>query len=88
MSSYTYDKKCVQAFLNNQLKLYPEAVADTEQEAREFLEDVMAIVCDNEKEVVEYLEEEMDITGMSREEILGADEVFAVGDGRYLVVEG
>ena len=48
----------------------------------------MAIVCDNEKEVIEYLEEEMDITGMSREEILGADEVFAVGDGRYLVVEG
>ncbi|MCR5145410.1 MAG: glyoxalase [Lachnospiraceae bacterium] len=88
MSSYTYDKKCVKAFLDNQLKLYPEVVAETEQEAREFLEDTMAIVCDNDKEVIEYLEEEMDITGMSKQEILNADEVFAIGDGRYLVVEG
>ena len=48
----------------------------------------MAIVCDNQKEVIEYLEEEMDIAGMSREEILESEEVFPIGDGRYLIVEG
>ena len=40
------------------------------------------------QEVISYLEEEMDITGMDEEEILKAEEVFAIGDGRYLVVEG
>jgi len=30
----------------------------------------------------------MDITGMSEEEILSAEEVFSISDGRYLVVEG
>ncbi len=48
----------------------------------------MAMVCDNKDEVIEYLEDEMDIVGMEEEEILEAEEVFAIGDGRYLVVEG
>ena len=30
----------------------------------------------------------MDISGMSEEEVLSASEVFEIGDGRYLVVEG
>ena len=38
--------------------------------------------------IIEYLEDAMDITGMSEEEILSSEEVFAIGDGRYLIVEG
>ena len=83
-----YDKKVVEAFLKNQLQLFPEKVAENEQEAAEFLEDVCATVCKNKKEVIEYLEDAMDITGMSEDEILSSEEVFAIGDGRYLIVEG
>ena len=72
MSSYEYDEACIQAFLEQQLKLFPEEVAETPEEAEAFLEDCMAMVCDNKEE----------------EEILEAEEVFAIGDGRYLVVEG
>ena len=83
-----YDKLTIKAFLDNQLKLFPEKVAEDEQEAAEFLEDVCATVCKNKKEVMEYLEDAMDITGMSEDEILSSEEVFAIGDGRYLIVEG
>ena len=88
MSSYEYDEACIEAFLEQQLKLFPEEVAQGYDESEAFLEDCMAIVCDNQKEVIEYLEEEMDIAGMSREEILESEEVFPIGDGRYLIVEG
>ena len=48
----------------------------------------MAVVCKNKKEVKKYFEESgADISGMSEEEILSAEEVFVVGDGRYLIVE-
>ena len=83
-----FDKKIIEVFLANQLQLFPERVADNEQEAAEFLEDVCATVCKNKKELIEYLEDAMDITGMSEEEILSSEEVFAIGDGRYLIVEG
>ena len=83
-----YDKKTIKAFLDNQLKLFPEKVAENEEEAAEFLEDVCAVVCKNKKEVIEYLEDEMDIAGMSEDEILASEEVFDIGDGRYLIVEG
>lgn len=83
-----YDKKIIQVFLKNQLQLFPEVVAEDEQEAAEFLEDVCAIVCKNKKEVIEYLEDAMDISGMSEDEILSSEEVFDIGDGRYLIVEG
>ena len=88
MSSYEYDEACVEAFLENQLQLLPEKVAGTYEEAEDFLESCMAIVCENKKEVLEYLEEEMDNVGMDEEEVLQAEEVFDIGDGRYLVVEG
>ena len=77
-----YDKKIVEVFLKKQLQLFPEVVAEDEQEAVEFLEDVCATVCKNKKEVIEYLEDAMDITGMSEEEILSSEEVFEIGDGR------
>lgn len=83
-----YDKIVVETFLEKQLQLFPEKVAESYEEAVEFLEDVCATVCKNKKEVLEYLEEEMDITGMSEAEILSAEEVFSISDGRYLVVEG
>lgn len=88
MSSYEYDELCIQTFLRRQLQLFPEKVAETPEEAEAFLEDCMAVVCDNAKEVVAYLEDEMDIVGMDEAEILEAEEVFAIEDGRYLVVEG
>lgn len=84
-----YDDAVLKAFLDQQDKLFPEPVADTMEEAEFFLEDCMATVCKNAKEVLMYFEETgSDISGMSKEEILEAEEVFAIGDGRYLIVEG
>ena len=83
-----YDKITVETFLNNQLQLFPEKVAENYSEAEEFLEDVCAAVCANKKEVLAYLEDAMDITGMKDDEVLQSEEVFALPDGRYLIVEG
>ncbi len=47
----------------------------------------MAVVADSVKEVWEFFEEEgVDTEGADEEGILEADEVFEVGDGRYLIV--
>ena len=82
----TYDERVLRCFLEKQGQLFPEPVADTEEEAAFFLEDVMAVVVGSAKEVADYFEEEgIDTEG---EDILEAAEVFAVGDGRYLIVEG
>ncbi len=83
-----YDDACIKAFLKDQLKLFPEPVAYDEEEALEFLEDLDAVVCKNAAEVKEYMLDNLDAYGMTDEEILSAEEVFAVGDGRYLIVEG
>lgn len=84
-----FDEKVVQCFLKNQLQLYPEKVAETYEEAENFLEECMAVVVNSVKEVWEFFEEEgVDMEGADEEEILEAQEVFAVGDGRYLIVEG
>ena len=80
-----FDKKVIECFLNNQLKLFPEKVAENEAEAREFLEDNFAVVVKNKKELIEYFEEEG--VDYSKDDIASADEVFDVGDGRYLIVE-
>lgn len=84
-----FDKKVLQCFLDKQLQLYPEKVAENLEEAEEFLEECMAVVVNSVKEVWEFFEEEgVDMEGADEKEILEADEVFAVGDGRYLIVEG
>ena len=84
-----YDEVCVRAFLEQQTKLFREPVAENPAEAEEFLEDCMAVVCDNIREVRAYFDEEgADITGMSDDDLAEAEEVFALPDGRYLVVEG
>lgn len=84
-----YDEEILNYFLEHQLQLFPENVAESQEEAEKFLEDCMAVVCKNIKEVREYFDEAgMDAFGMSDEELLEASEVFAVPDGRFLVVEG
>ena len=83
-----FDHVVLQCFLEKQLQLFPEKVAETEEEAEDFLIDCMAIVVNSLKEVWEYFDEEgVDVEGMSEDEIADADEVFDVGDGRYLIVE-
>ena len=74
----------------NQGRLFPEEdVASSLEEAEAFLEECMAVVVDSAEEVQEYFEEEgIDMDGADLEELLEADEVFEVGDGRYLIVEG
>lgn len=83
-----FDEAVVQCFLDNQQQLYPEKVAETYEEAENFLEECMAVVVNSVKEVWEFFEEEgVDTEGADEEEILEADEVFDVGDGRYLIIE-
>ena len=49
----------------------------------------MAVVVHSVEEWLAYFEEEaIDTEGVMNEEILDADEVFDIGDGRYLIVEG
>ena len=86
---YEYDEECLQTFILNQGQLFDEPVAETLEEAEAFLEDCMASIVDNIGEVREFLDKEgMDVSGMSEEEIEDASEVFALSDGRYLIVEG
>lgn len=86
--SNEYDEAVLDAFLEQQEKLFPEPVAESREEADDFLSDSMAVVVDSIEEAIEYLEElGMDVAGMEEEDIAEAEEVFAVGDGRYLIVD-
>ena len=78
----------LQTFLDNQEQLFPEPVADTPEEAEAFLEDCLAVVLDNKRDVIDYIGDSMDIEGMTDEEVLDSPEVFALEDGRYLVIMG
>ncbi len=82
-----FDKEVINCFLENQSQLFDEDVATTETEAQDFLEDAMAEVVDSIEEVIEYFDEMgVDTDGMSEEEVAAQAEVFALPDGRYLVV--
>ena len=86
---HEYDDAVLACFLENQLQLFPEEVASTEEEAESFLEDCMAVVVDSAEDVLAYFDEAgIDMDGADEETILEASEVFDVGDGRYLIVEG
>jgi len=86
---YEYSEECLKVFLKNQGQLFDEPVAETMEEAEWFLEDCMAVVVKSIKEVRKYLDDAgMDVTGMSLSEIEEMAEVFSVGDGSYLIVEG
>ena len=84
-----FTEECINTFLENQEQLFPPAVAESYEAAEAFLEDCMAQVVDSIEEVREYLEESgADVEGMSDEELEDASEVFALPDGKYLIVEG
>ena len=86
---YEYEEEILEIFLKMQGQLFDEPVAETLEEADEFLDDRMAAVVDSVAEVREYFEESgADVDGMSDEELLDAAEVFAIPDGRFLMVEG
>ena len=88
ISMHEYDDAVLECFLENQSQLFPENVAETPEEAEEFLEECMAVVVDSLDEVWEYFDEEgVDLEGQDKNDILDAPEVFDVGDGRYLIVE-
>lgn len=84
-----YDDAVLKCFLEKQSQLFQDPVAENEEEAEAFLEECMAVVVNSLKEVWEYFEEAgTDIEDADEESILEASEVFEVGDGRYLIVEG
>ncbi len=83
-----YDEMCLAVFLEKQGQLFREPVAGTPEEAEEFLEDCMAVVCKDLKDVRAYFEEEgADVAGLKLADYEGLSEVFPLPDGRYLVVE-
>lgn len=82
-------KDYAEFFIENQEQLFDFPVADTLEEAMEFLEEAMAEVFDNIDELKEYLDQcGMDIVGMSDEEIIDSSEVFKLPDGKLMYVEG
>ena len=85
-----FDDAVLQCFLEKQSQLFPEGdVVSTLEEAENFLEECLAVVVNSVEEVWEYFEEEgIDVDDARGDEILEADEVFDIGDGRYLIVEG
>ncbi len=84
-----FDEECLETFLKDQGQLFDEPVAETREEAEAFLEDCMAYIAEDIDEVRTYLKDEgMDVSGLSTEQLQDASEVFALPDGRYLIVEG
>jgi len=86
---HEFDDVVLNCFLKKQSQLFSEDVVSNLDEAEAFLEECMAVVVDSIEEVLEYFDEAgIDTEGAVGDEILEASEVFEVGDGRYLIVEG
>ena len=84
-----YTEECIQTFLEKQEQLFDEPVADMYEEAEELLGDGMTVGGESIDEVRKYLSGMgADVDGMSNEELEEASEVFALPDGKYLIVEG
>ena len=83
-----YTEECIQTFLEKQGQLFDEPVAETLEEADEFLDDCCAVIQDSKKDTLSYMKDNLDCEGMDDDEILESAEVFDIGDGRYLIVEG
>ena len=82
-----FEKDVLNYFLENQGQLFDEEIASTPDEASDFLEESMSVVVENIDEVIEYFDEMgVDTEGMSEDEIRQQSEVFALPDGRFLVV--
>lgn len=85
---HEYDDAVLECFLKNQSQLFPKPVAESLEEAEDFLGECMAVVVDSVEEIIAFFEDEgIDLAGSVGEDILEAEEVFDVGDGRYLIVE-
>ena len=81
--------ECAKVFLRDQKQLFDEPVAYNLEEAREFLEDCMAVYCKDIKELREVMDDEgMDVSDLSNDELLEQLEVFKLDNGGYFFVEG
>lgn len=81
--------ECAKVFLRDQKQLFDEPVAYDLEEAKEFLEDCMAIYCKEIKELREVMDDEgMDVSDLSNDELLEQLEVFRLDNGGYFFVEG
>lgn len=81
--------ECAKIFLRDQKQLFDEPVAYDLEEAKEFLEDCMAVYCKDIKELREVMDDEgMDVADLSNEELLEQLEVFKLDNGGYFFVEG
>ena len=81
--------ECAKVFLRDQKQLFDEPVAYDLEEAKEFLEDCMAVYCKDIKELREVMDDEgMDVAALSNEELLEQLEVFKLDNGGYFFVEG
>ena len=81
--------ECANVFLTDQNQLFDEPVAYDLEEAKEFLEDCMAVYCKDIKELREVMDDEgMDVSDLSNDELLEQLEVFRLDNGGYFFVEG
>ena len=81
--------ECAKIFLRDQKQLFDEPVAYDLEEAKEFLEDCMAVYCKDIKELREVMDDEgMDVCELSNDELLEQLEVFKLDNGGYFFVEG
>ncbi len=81
--------ECAKVFLRDQKQLFDEPVAYDLEEAKEFLEDCMAVYCKDIKELREVMDDEgMDVSDLSNDELFEQLEVFRLDNGGYFFVEG
>ena len=81
--------ECAKIFLRDQKQLFDEPVAYDLEEAKEFLEDCMAVYCKDIKELREVMDDVgMDVSDLSNDELLEQLEVFRLDNGGYFFVEG
>ena len=81
--------ECAKVFLRDQKQLFDEPVAYDLEEAKEFLEDCVAVYCKDIKELREVMDDEgMDVSELSNDELLEQLEVFKLDNGGYFFVEG
>lgn len=81
--------ECAKVFLRDQKQLFDEPVAYDLEEAKELLEDCMAVYCKDIKELREVMDDEgMDVSDLSNDELLEQLEVFRLDNGGYFFVEG
>ena len=83
-----YEESVLRAFLKMQYDIFDEEMAGSLEEAEEFLEDCLAVVCKDIGEVRAYFEEEgVDLCEMDDRQLREAEEVHELPDGRFLVLE-